>query len=81
MKFNNDRRGISRQCVINKLRELGYSFHERKKRVEIWRRSGSTHRVLLDTRKILSELYVRTTLGYCGISRNEIEEFINSAKY
>ncbi len=72
---------ISRQCVVNKLREIGYSFKERKKRVEIWRKAGITHRVLLDTRKELSQLYVRAILHSCGVPATQIETFIQSAKH
>jgi hypothetical protein len=72
---------ISRQCLINKLREIGYSFKERKKCVEIWRKLGTTHIVLVDIRKELSELYVFTTLQYCKLPKSEINSFIQDSRH
>ena len=79
MASSEEARTISRQHVVNKLRELGYRFKERKKCIEIWRKPGITHRVLLDTRKELSPLYVRKTLLYCKVPINEIEIFIGES--
>jgi hypothetical protein len=79
MTSSEEARTISRQCVVNKLRSLGYTFKERKKCVEIWRKPGITHRVLLDTRRELSPLYVKKTLFYCKVPAHEIEAFIAQA--
>jgi len=76
MKSSDEARTISRERVVNKLRELGYTFKERKKCIEIWRKAGSTHRVLLDTRKQLSPLYVRGTFMCCKVPADEIEAFV-----
>lgn len=80
MNSNEEAHTISRQCVVNKLREIGYSFKERRKCVEIWRKKGITHIVLLDTRKSLSELYVATTLAYCKVPSSEIHAFIQASR-
>ena len=36
---------IPRQCLVNKLRDLGYVFVERTKRTELYRKKGGTHNV------------------------------------
>jgi hypothetical protein len=71
---------ISKRHFVNKLRELGYSFKEQKKRAELWRKPGTTSMVWLPRNKELSEVYVVSTLLQCGLSPTEIEEFIRDAK-
>jgi len=71
---------ISKRHFINKLRQLGYGFKEKKKRAELWRKIGGIHCVWLPTTKELSEVYVRSTLNQCGLSKTDIEEFIRDAK-
>jgi len=80
MKSDNAPHTISRQHLINKLRALGYSFKGRGKCTELWRKTGGTHRVNLDTRSRLSELYVRTLLRQCDVKPDEIEAFLASAR-
>ena len=73
---------ISQKQFVKKLRELGYSFKGRTKseRNEKYRKSGSTHFVMLPRQDLLSELWVRSTLKMCGVSPAEIELFINGGK-
>jgi len=50
---------ISTRCLVNKLRELGYTFKDRRHRVDLWRKEGGTHIVTLPRKNQLSEITVR----------------------
>ena len=67
---------VERTEFIRELRRLGYSYKETKKRVDLWRKKGDTHKVLLPRRDLLTISYVRTTLKQIGCSDEEIEAFI-----
>jgi hypothetical protein len=71
---------LKRQCVINKLREIGYSFSDRTKRVEMYKKDGGAQRVMIAIRDKLSESAVRSILRQCGCSVREVERFIADAK-
>ena len=67
---------IARQRFVNLLRKLDYSFKDRTKRVEIYRKNGGTHRVLLNTHKFFAEPYVRSVLHQCGVKPDQIEKYV-----
>jgi hypothetical protein len=67
---------IARQRFVNALRGLGYTFQERKKRVEIFRKTGGLHRVMLNTHRQLAEPYVKSVLCQCGVSPEQADRII-----
>jgi hypothetical protein len=71
---------ISKKHFINKLRELGYTFKDRQKRTELWRKKGGTHSVDVPLTNEVSEMYVKSALHQCGLSETEIQAFIRDAK-
>jgi hypothetical protein len=71
---------IRREHFINKLRDLGYKFKLQRKRVYIWRRTGSTHRIAVPKTDLLEESYVVSSLRQAGCSEDEINRFLASTK-
>lgn len=71
---------IGRQQLINKLRDLGYTYKRKGKRVEIWRRKGGTHCVGIPTNAKVDEDNVMAILRQCGVPENDITAFIGAAK-
>lgn len=69
---------VSRSQLLNKLRELGFEYKRRAKRVEIYKRPGSAIRVAIPMRKEHDEHAVRLLLDSAGASADEIDEFIKS---
>lgn len=64
--------------MVNKLREMDYVFVERTKRTELWRKKGGMHRVPLTTHSYFSHAYVSIVLRQCGLSHEEVDNFIKS---
>jgi len=71
---------IPRQRFVNKLRSLGYSFKDRTKRVELYRKDGTTEIVAIPTHKLILEETARQILRQCGCNQPEIEAFISAAE-
>ena len=71
---------IPRHQFINKIRDLGYVYKDRQKRTELWRRSGSTHRISISLNSQLEDGYVANVLRQCGCNEEEIKRFIAVAK-
>jgi hypothetical protein len=70
-------RVIPRERLINKLRELNYTFRTQTLKSQLWRKKGGTHCVWLPRKENpLSETYVRNVLRQCGVDQEEIERFI-----
>ena len=69
---------LKRERVINKLREIGYAFKKEAPSTYIYKRG--THRVFVPKTDLVSEAWVRATLGTCNCTPAEIEEFIRIAK-
>lgn len=69
---------LKRERVINKLRELGYSFKKETPNTYIYKRK--THRVFVPKTELVSEAWTGVTLGTCGCKPGEIEEFVRIAK-
>ncbi len=70
---------IPRSHYINKIRDLNYTFKERKKRVELWRKRGSTHYISVPHTELLEEDFVISTLRQAGCADADIRAFIASA--
>jgi hypothetical protein len=67
---------ITRTQYINKLRELGYAFSRKAKKVEVYRRSTDYHRVMIPMSKKFSDTEVGNQLRQCGCSDEDIREFL-----
>lgn len=67
---------ITRTQLLNKLRELGYTFSRKAKRVEVYRRPTDYHRVMISPGKQFSEAEIGITLTQCGCTKDEILRFI-----
>jgi hypothetical protein len=71
---------IPRDHFINKIRGLGYTFKDRLKRVEMWRRRGSTHYIPVPHTQFLEEPFVANALRQAGCSDSDIKNFIAASK-
>lgn len=70
---------IPRDVFINKLRELGYKYKGQSDKVQMWRKNGGTHSIVIRRKEDpLSETYVRSVLHQCKCSDEEIEKFIGA---
>lgn len=69
---------LKRDRIINKLRELGYSFKREAPNTYIWRRGS--HRVFVPKTDQVSETWARATLASCGCVAKEIDSFIQAAR-
>ena len=52
---------ISKRFLVGKLRALGFTFVEQKKRIDLWRNSKGPVYVSIPRRDQLDDLYVRST--------------------
>lgn len=71
---------VSREAVVNRIREAGFTFKRQADRVEIWKKRGSTTRVDLRRRDMYDELYAATILRQAGLSEQEIAAFFQQIK-
>ena len=72
---------ISRDQVANRVGKAGWTLSDQTKRVYLYRKigSGSAQRIVLPKRDLYPELLVRTILHQAGLTRDEIEAFIEGA--
>ncbi len=70
---------IAKRFFVNKIRELGYTHHEQKKRVDIWRKRGGDHYVSIPRCDNLEDAYVVSTLRQCGLKDPEIKRFVTES--
>lgn len=68
---------VPRERLINKLRELKYTFADQTDKSVLWRKKGGTHCVWLPRKEDpMSDTYVASALRQCGVPPREIEVFI-----
>jgi len=70
---------ISRQQVMARLREANYTFVERAKHTELWRKKGSVERVFLTRRDYLDDEEVIVVLTQAGLSQQQVQAFLAAA--
>ena len=70
---------ISRQQVVNRIRDEGFKYHDKRKRVELYRKKGTQEYVVIPLRDLLPETSVRIILSQAGLKTEQIDEFIASA--
>lgn len=69
---------IPRGEVVARLRDAGFRFEGKKKRVELYRERGGLRHVVVPFRDILSIEEARIILGQAGLSKAQIEDFLKS---
>jgi hypothetical protein len=68
---------VPRERLINKLRELNYTYADQTDKSVLWRKRGGTHCVWLRRKEDpLSETYVANVLRQCGMALPDIEAFL-----
>ena len=68
---------VPRERLINKLRELNYTFSTQTLKSQLWRKRGGTHCVWIPRKEDpVSETYVRNLLRQCDVGAPDIETFI-----
>jgi hypothetical protein len=71
---------VSREAVVNRIREAGFTFKRQADRVEIWKKRGATTRVNIARRDLLDPVYVATVLRQAGLSETEIAAFFQQVR-
>jgi hypothetical protein len=71
---------VHRECFINKIRELGYSYKNQQLRTQLWRKKGSTKRMFVPLVNLLEDDYVIGSLRQADVPEAEIRSFLASAK-
>lgn len=68
---------VPRERLINKLRELNYTYADQTDKSVLWRKKGGTHSVWIPRKQDpLSATYVANVLRQCGVAPPEIEIFL-----
>jgi len=67
---------VSRDQVINRLREADYYFKKRGKHTEIWRQKATGRRVAVPLRNDLTLTMVKTIFSGSGLTFREVEAFL-----
>ena len=72
---------VPRERLINKLRELGYTYRDQTLRSQLWRKRGGTHYVWIPKKEDpVSETYVRNLLRQCGMQPADVDTFIGACR-
>jgi hypothetical protein len=67
---------ISRQQIINRLRQADYTYVNRAKRTELYRQKGGTQRVPVPLCDFFTEQEAAWILAQAGLTRQQVETFI-----
>ncbi len=67
---------ISREQVYRRVRDAGWRFKRRAKRVEIWKKPGSAQRLSLPLCDAYEEVLARIVLSQAGLTPTEVNDFI-----
>ncbi len=70
---------ISREQIIRRMRDAGWGFQRRGKRVEIWKNTITKQRLDLPLRNHYTKTQVAMVLSKAGLTPTEIEEFLSVA--
>jgi hypothetical protein len=71
---------VHRQHFTHKIRELGYTYKGRKRRVHAWRKRGGSHFIMMPTNDMLEDEFVISALRQAGCDTAEINDFLRCAK-
>jgi hypothetical protein len=72
---------VRRTSFINKIRELNYTYKTRQKRTDLWRKKGTTEFISLPVNDLLEDDWVLHTLRHAGLSKEEAQAFLSSARF
>ncbi len=67
---------ISTKLFVKKLREIGFSFHLQKKRVDIWKRPGDLSYVTVPRSDKMPKTEAEASLRMKGCASDEIAAFL-----
>jgi hypothetical protein len=71
---------VPRECFVNRIRDLGYTFKGQQKRTYLWRKRGGTHFISVPMADMLEDEFVTSSLKQAGMPEDQIKSFIASAK-
>ncbi len=71
---------VRRENYINKIRSLNYTYKDRQKRTDLWRKVGGTHYISVPLADLITEEFVRSSLRQAGESPEAIDSFITLTK-
>lgn len=61
-----------RKLLLKELRRLGFKFYRETKKVELWKKKGSTQRVIIPKRKIIDPMSLGSSLSQAGMTDQQI---------
>jgi hypothetical protein len=68
---------IPRETFVNKIRSLNYTYKTQTKRVQLWKKTGGSHRMFVPICDFLEIEFVRSSLRQTEMMKTEeIEKFI-----
>lgn len=70
---------ISREQIYRRLRDDGWKFKRRAKRVEIWKKPGDPQRLTVPLCDHYEESLARVVLSQAGLTADAINAFIAAA--
>lgn len=71
---------MRREHLVNKLREIGFSFRKQHWRVAEWRRGTPKMVVMIPERDDLDESVVRNILRQAGCPADDIDAFVRISR-
>ena len=69
---------VQRSNIINVLRRLGYKYKDQTKRMTLYKKEGSTQRVLIPRSSLVMPEQARSILRQAGMPDEEVERFISN---
>lgn len=70
---------VSREQVLNRLREANYTFNRKGKRDELWKKRGTTDYVSLPVNAVYPEPFIRSLFQNAGLTETQINQFLAAA--
>ena len=68
---------VPNDALTNAIRSLGFTFKRQTDRMMVWKRKGSTDRIMIRRNQFHSEEYSRILLKQAGMNPLEIDRFIS----
>ncbi|MGA8221517.1 MAG: hypothetical protein WB780_07660 [Candidatus Acidiferrales bacterium] len=68
---------VRRDTLINKIRELNYTYKTTQKRTFLWRQKGTTNYISVPKADLLDDDFVANSLRQAGLNEEEIKTFIS----
>lgn len=71
---------IRREAVVNKLRELGFTYKGQGDRMQLWKQKGTTRVAGVRRSDFIPEAEVRAALKLAGCTDEAVEDFLREAR-